>query len=126
MRLSRITLFFIALILGLGFYRLTSFLLEGIEAQTLQATEEAMVDKSQLLAAYLEGKQTQEERIQALEEFFAPAKDRLVDARIYNLEKSRIGLSAYLTDQDGVILFDSGQAERVGQNFNRQNRSREW
>ena len=54
MRLTRVTLFLITLIMGAGFYRLTDYLLEDLEAQTLQATEETMIDAAHILANLVE------------------------------------------------------------------------
>ncbi len=51
MRLTRVTLFFIALIIGTGLYLLMRQQLSVVEPQTYQATEESMVDAAQLLAA---------------------------------------------------------------------------
>jgi len=110
MRLTRVTLFFVVLILGLGFYQLVTYLLEDVEAQTLQATEEAMVDTANLLANYVE-----KEGELAL--IFNEAGDRRFEARIFKILKSNVGMNAYLTDARGVILFDSGTPENIGKNF---------
>lgn len=110
MRLTRVTLFFISLIIGLGFYRLTDFLLEDVETQTLQATEESMIDSAQLLANFVENEQD-------LARIFAGSKEREFEARIFNVLKNRIGIQAYLTDQNGLVLFDSAHPQHVGQDF---------
>ncbi|MEJ6578780.1 MAG: two-component system sensor histidine kinase CreC [Akkermansiaceae bacterium] len=110
MRLTRVTLFFVVLILGLGFYQLVTYLLEDVEAQTLQATEEAMVDTANLLANYVE-------KDGELELIFNEADDRKFEARIFKILKSNVGMNAYLTDANGIIIFDSGRAENVGKNF---------
>ena len=73
-------LFFVALIMGLGFYRLVDYLLEDLEFQTFQATEESMVDSAQLLAALVEVKW--DDPI-ALETVFTDAKKRRFEARIF-------------------------------------------
>ena len=44
MRFTRVTLFFIAFIITLGFYQLARHFLAEVEPQTFQATEEVMVD----------------------------------------------------------------------------------
>ncbi|MEJ6635078.1 MAG: hypothetical protein QNL77_05135, partial [Akkermansiaceae bacterium] len=73
MRLTRVVLFFVALIMGLGFYRLIDYLLEDLEFQTFQATEESMVDSAQLLAAMVE---TNWEDPMTLERVFSDARGR--------------------------------------------------
>ena len=69
MRLTRVTLFFITIILGLGFYRLIDFLLKDLEAQTLQATEEMMIDTSNLLANLVENEADLEKVFNGIEPF---------------------------------------------------------
>ena len=110
MRLTRVTLFFVVLILGLGFYQLVTYLLEDVEAQTLQATEEAMVDISNLLANYVE-------KDGELDLIFQEAGDRKFEAQIFKILKSKVGMNAYLTDSRGIILFDSGEPANVGKDF---------
>ena len=50
MRFTRVTLFFIAFIITLGFYQLARHFLAEVEPQTFHATEEVMVDTANLLA----------------------------------------------------------------------------
>ena len=50
MRFTRVTLFFIAFIITLGFYQLARSFISEVEPQTFQATEEVLVDISNLLA----------------------------------------------------------------------------
>ena len=107
-------LFFVALIMGLGFYRLVDYLLEDLEFQTFQATEESMVDSAQLLAALVEVKW--DDPI-ALETVFTDAKKRRFEARIFQKMKTKIGLDAYLTDNRGIVLFDSGDSKNIGKDF---------
>jgi two-component system, OmpR family, sensor histidine kinase CreC len=54
MRFTRVTLFFIAFIITLGFYQLARHFLAEVEPQTFQATEEMMVDTAHLLAEMAE------------------------------------------------------------------------
>jgi len=110
MRLTRVTLFFITLIMGAGFYRLTDYLLEDLEAQTLQATEESMIDSAQLLANFVENDQD-------LAKIFEGIEDREFEARVFSVLKNRVGINAYLTDENGIVLFDSGSPSNVGQDF---------
>ena len=110
MRLTRVTLFFISLIMGLGFYRLTDYLLEDLEAQTLQVTEESMIDSSQLLANFVENDQD-------LTKIFQGIEGRKFEARIFAVLKNKVGINAYLTDENGLVLFDSANPENVGKDF---------
>ncbi len=110
MRLTRVTLFLITLIMGLGFYRLTDYLLEDLESQTLQATEESMIDSAQLLANYVENEQD-------LSKIFKGLEDREFEARVFSVLKNKVGINAYLTDKKGIVIFDSLNPDTVGQDF---------
>lgn len=110
MRVTRVFLTIISIGLAIGFYQLFAFLVRGLEAQTLQGTEESMVDTAHLLANYVENGGD-------LEVVFDGVEERKVRARIFNLEKGAVGANVYLTDKDGVVVFDSGQSERLGRNY---------
>jgi|694.fasta_scaffold08776_18 two-component system sensor histidine kinase CreC len=117
MRFTRVTLFFIAFIITLGFYQLASHFLSEVEPQTFQATEEVMVDAAHLLAAAVEaemaaGKSGEE----TLRDAFEGAAGRRFEARIFDHLKTRVGINAYLTDANGIVLFDS-QGVRTGEDF---------
>ncbi|WP_193210672.1 two-component system sensor histidine kinase CreC [Luteolibacter marinus] len=109
MRLTRITLFFIALIIATGLYFLIRQQLSVVEPQTYQATEESMVDAAQLLASFVE---TDLEAggfdKQRFESAFHGASRRQFEALIHGHLKDHVGLGAYLTNARGVVLFDSG------------------
>ena len=115
MRLTRVTLFFIVLILGLGFFRLIDYLLQDLEFQTLQATEESMVDAANILAGYVETDGT----MAGLRGIFDNTYNRDFEALIFKKLKTKVGLNAYLTDDKGIILFDSGNPDNEGEDFSR-------
>ncbi|BCX49037.1 two-component sensor histidine kinase [Haloferula helveola] len=118
MRLTRITLLIIALIIGSGFYLLVRRQLDEVEPQTFQATEESMVDTAHLLASFVEadldGGEFDPERFAKA---FDISESREFRARIYSHLKTTVGVGAYVTDRQGIVLFDSKYPERVGQDF---------
>jgi len=118
MRVTRIIVYLLIFIVSLGFYQLYSYLNDGLEAQTLQATEESMVDQVHLLAALLE-KEIQDGELSAtaLHHAFDNAKSREFEAKIYRKKKQKIGTNFYLTDSSGIILFDSAIPQRVGKDY---------
>ena len=120
MRLTRLTLILIAAILALGFYRLVDYLLQDLEAQTFQATEEVMVDASQIFAALAEVSLTSDEIspevVESFEETFANAREREFEAKIFVKSKQNVSLDCYLTNREGIVLYDS-RDERVGEDF---------
>ena len=120
MRLTRVTLLCLALIIGFGFYRLIVYLLDDVDAQTFQATEEVMVDTAHVMAGMIEsdikdGKPNQE----TLRDAFANAQKHSLKAKIHNHTKTTLGLNAYLTNDKGIVLFDSDHARREGQDLSK-------
>jgi len=118
MRFTRVTLFFIAFIITLGFYQLARHFLAEVEPQTFQATEEVLVDTANLLAELVE-KDVHENHFQAgeLREVFAGAHRRELEARIFAHTKRRIGVQVYLTDSKGIVIFDSDHGRREGEDY---------
>lgn len=118
MRFTRVTLFFIAFIITLGFYQLARHFLAEVEPQTFQATEEMMVDTANLLAElveedFLDGTPDSEQLARA----FDDAHERRMKARIFDHLKTSVGIHAYITDANGIVLFDSDGGRRKGQDL---------
>ncbi|MGL4400994.1 MAG: two-component system sensor histidine kinase CreC [Luteolibacter sp.] len=118
MRFTRVTLFFIAFIITLGFYQLARHFLAEVEPQTFQGTEEVMVDTANLLAEIVEkevGKHAFEP--DELREAFHGSHSRVLEARIYDHMKRKVGIHVYLTDSRGIVIFDSENGSREGENY---------
>jgi two-component system sensor histidine kinase CreC len=119
MRFTRVTLFFIALILVLGFYQLARYLLAYVEPQTFQATEEVMVDVANLFAELVE----EDLRDHHFDEekwtrVFSEAHERRFSAQIHDHLKTRVGIDVYITDAKGIVVFDT-QGRRTGKDYSR-------
>ena len=115
MRFTRVTLFFIAFIITLGFYQLARHFLAEVEPQTFQATEEMMVDTANLLAEMAERDlRNGSVDADALRSAFDAAHARRIGARIFDHLKDEVGIHAYITDAEGIVLFDSQQGRREG------------
>ncbi len=118
MRFTRVTLFFIACIITLGFYQLSRHFLAEVEPQTYQATEEMMVDTANLLAEIV-GRELSGGKMDSrdLREAFDGAHARTLEARIFDHLKQGVGIHAYVTDAGGNVIFDSQDGRREGQNL---------
>jgi two-component system sensor histidine kinase CreC len=118
MRFTRVTLFFIACIIALGFYQLARNFLADVEPQTYQATEEMMVDTANLLAEMVED-DFRDGTLDsaALSRTFNDAHARLFESKIHEHLKIRVGINAYITDADGIVVFDSENGRRKGQDL---------
>ena len=120
MRLTRLTLILIAGILALGFFRLCDYLLDDLEFQTFQASEEAMVDAAHLFAsaaeAHLVDGTLSPQLLTAFRKTFTNAHQREFEANIFVKKKTYVSIDCYLTDINGIVIFDS-KNERVGQDL---------
>lgn len=115
MRFTRVTLFFIAFIITLGFYQLARNFIAEVEPQTFQATEEVLVDVANLLAESVT-KDIGGSHLDpaALHQVFKNTHDRVVKAQIFDHLKTKIGIQAYITDASGKVIFDSDGGRREG------------
>lgn len=88
-----------------------------IDPRYRESAEESLVDTAQLLAALLERRTfsgvipTDE-----LERTLAHLAERPVYARIFDIEKTRVNLHVYVTDRNGIVLFDS-RGRDVGRSY---------
>ena len=114
MRFTRVTLFFIACIITLGFYQLARNFLAEVEPQTFQATEEVMVDTANLLAEIVAADVVKTDELRNV---FTSAHGRKIEARIFEHTKRTVGIHVYLTDVKGVVVFDSDEGRREGMDY---------
>lgn len=111
---SRILLTF-TLAAAVVLYLLLDPMIERVERQYLEAAEEPMVDIANVLAEVAAPAfDSSPPNTAALDLAFHSAHKRPLTARIYNLIKATIDLEAYLTDERGVVIWDSAHPERVG------------
>lgn len=118
MRLTRIVVTVLFLIIISGFYSLYNYLDEGLEAQTLQATEESMVDQVHLLAGLIENTMTGDTMdASSIAKGLDTAKQHEFSAKIYHKIKTQVGSNFYITDAKGIVLVDTFYTENIGKNF---------
>ena len=109
-RLTHILMLIVSLCISVGFYFMVRYLLRDLEAQTFQATEEMMVDSAYRMASQLEYQLgARDLNVENCAKILSGKQPELLDlAKIYHLEKERVGLQYYVTDQAGCVIFDSG------------------
>ncbi len=118
MSLTTRILLSLALMALAGFACLLNPILDRVERQYLEATEEPMVDVAEILAALLSNQP--ESELLALDAWrigMAAAKSKPLNAKIYNLMKDKVLMDFYITDAAGRIVYDSGTAAEVGADF---------
>ena len=121
----RITLLIVAgfiVFAGGGFLFLMKSISSDVEQQYSQASEEPLVDFAHLFASLLE-ENVKEGRIDVADfrEGFKNAYRREFLARIYQLEKRQIYTGIYVTDGDGIVIFDSENGLREGEDYSEYN-----
>lgn len=114
---SRIFIVFI-LIIGTGMFAFTRWLSVDLKSRYNEAVEEPLVDIANILAELigrqlLDGEMNQ----QQLQTLFGQANQRRFSAQIFELEKTRIDMRVYVTDDKGVVVFDSIDESNIGQDY---------
>ena len=113
MRLTRLTLLTITAVILTGFYFLLNQQLEEVAPRTFQATEEAMIDTANLLASMV----GEDLDPGPLQDAFHHAHRRKIEARVFEHLKTGIGIECYMTDSEGIVVFDSHDGELVGKDL---------
>lgn len=118
MRITSLIVAGFLVIAGTGFYLLLRNFAGDVERQYSQAAEEPLVELAHLFASLIEqdidGGAIDPGRFRAA---FRQAHDRRFLATIYNLEKTTIATHVYVTDRNGVVIFDSDEGRREGENY---------
>lgn len=112
------------LIVGIGFFFLVKKIADPreIRSRYMESIEEPMVDTAHLLAALLERGMTDGQLDIALfREAFQQARSRPFLAKIYSKEKAGVDLHVYVTDANGLVIFDSDDGRAEGQDYSQRN-----
>ena len=116
---TRLILAFLVLV-GLGFCTLMDWIIEDLKPRYLATMEESMVDSATLLSSFLE-KQLMGDTIAVdqLRAFFSHARGKRFVARIYEVTKERLDMRVYVTDRNGIVIFDSDDGKDEGKDYSR-------
>ncbi|HSH39321.1 MAG TPA: two-component system sensor histidine kinase CreC [Chthoniobacterales bacterium] len=112
------------LIVGIGFFYLVKKITDAqeIKPRYMQSVEEPMVDTARLLAALLERNVTDGRiDLSGFREAFDKVRSRPFSARIYSREKTTVDVNVYVTDANGVVIFDSDSGRAEGKDYSREN-----
>lgn len=109
-------------VIGLGCVAALWWITSAIRLRYLESMEESLVDTAFILSSLLE-KQIGDDGIEAttLRETFADAYRRHFDARIYSIEKTEVDLRVYVTDDHGIVIYDSDNGHDEGRDYSRWN-----
>jgi len=115
---SRILIAFL-LLLAVGLFALEHRLAARVQQEYFEAVEENMVDMAQLFATLVEEQVHEDGAIDVTEvrRTWKGAGERQFSARIYNVTKTVMNAQLYVTDRQGIVLFDSDGGRAEGQNY---------
>lgn len=88
----------------------------------LESAEESLVDTSVILASFLE-RQVTADRIDpaSIREAFSTAYARRFSAAVYTIRKTEVDLRVYVTDRNGIVIYDSDGGRDEGRDYSRWN-----
>jgi two-component system sensor histidine kinase CreC len=118
MRVTQFSLLAVLIIVITGFGLLADHLMNNLERETYQATEEVLVDMANVLAAVVQAG-VKDHRLDpaVLRDSYPLALDRRFNAAIFDMEKQRVGSHVYLTDSSGVVVYDSDSDLHTGRDL---------
>lgn len=111
------------LAIALGVYGFFSWLSDDLRPRYMEAQEDLMVDTAYLLAHMIEANNlTQREEqwqieTQGLRAAFEQLRGQYFEAQIYGLLKTSVDLRVYVTDAQGIVLFDSEPGRDQGRDM---------
>ncbi len=105
-------------VFGFCLYWPFDWFLSTIRTQYYESVEEPLVDQAHILAAMI-GHDMKNDLFsqKRLREQFDLANSRSFEARIYDLVKTGIDTRVYITDESGVVIFDSTGEAQVGEDY---------
>ncbi len=109
-------------IVAAGFYYLVDWILDDLRPRYLESVEESLVDTANILSSIFT--QTMGDGSDPAESFrsvFEDVKKRQISARIYEFEKTIVDLRVYVTDSDGIVVFDSEDGRDEGSDYSNWN-----
>ena len=113
----RILVSFLLIFVG-AFYYLTDGFLKDIRYRYLEGVEDVLVDKARILATIV-SQDMQAGRFSAgrMRRVFNAAHASRFSAQIYQLTKTGVDLRVYMTDENGIVIFDSRSNSTLGADY---------
>lgn len=110
-----------ALLVAASFSGVIWLIITDVRPRYLEAVEESMVDTAEVLAAFLSEQSTEKGDLytDTINASMNAVRDRAFTARIYNIVKRNVALHIYVTDKNGVLLYDSTGRNPPGTDYSR-------
>ena len=114
---DRIFLVFV-LSISAGMFIFSKWISDDLKSRYNESLEEPLVDISHILAENI-GRQLilGDINAESLEKDFSRTYLRKFSAKIFELEKTHVDLQVYITDKEGIVLFDSLEPSNVGRDY---------
>jgi len=119
---SRIFILFVITLAG-GVIGLVSWIQEEMRPRYMEAQEDPLVDTAHLVAALIQahGLNTKNNTTQFDTRFLQQAFDQItgqtISVQIYALHKDKVDIRLYVTNQDGLVVYDSDHQRDLGKDY---------
>jgi two-component system sensor histidine kinase CreC len=101
-------------------YYLTAEFQNNLKYRYLEGVEESLVDQARILAGMVAAKmETREFSATELALIFDGVYHQSFNAMVYDLSKTGVDTRVYITDQQGILIFDSMERDPVGTDYSR-------
>jgi len=118
---ARIFLVFVTAVIA-GFGLLANWIRNDVADRYSESFEEVMVDTANLLAEIITtDMKTGDAAMQQLGDAFQRLQLRRFSAQIYELEKTSVDIQVYVTDDKGMVIFDTDNGKAVGEDYSQWN-----
>ena len=114
-----ISLFILVFIIFLLF---VYFIRNDLGKRYMESVEDTLADTANVLASYVES-EAHSGKIDPsnIKLIIDRALKRKLNAKIYDIKKTNIGINIYIVDSEGIILYDSGDDGNTGKDFSKWN-----
>lgn len=114
---ARIFFVFVATVVA-GFTLLAHWIRNDVADRYSESFEEVMVDMANLLAEEITADiERGDLELQRFGTSFNAVKQRRFSAQIYEFEKTSVDIHVYVTNGEGIVIYDSDEGRAVGEDF---------
>ncbi len=118
---TRLTLLFLLLV-GLSVHKLVNWILADLRPLYLATMEESMIETASMLSSLATtGMKNERLDIENLRAAMEQAAHRSFNAQIYELSKTNINMRVYITDRNGIVIYDSQKDGDEGCDYSKWN-----
>ncbi len=106
------------LIFSLGIYFLVHGERQNIRFRYLEGVEDALVDQARVLASFISSEiEADNFSPEKLHMLFGRIYGTKLSAQIYKMNKERVDVRVYITDKNGILIFDSKKKDAIGSDY---------